>query len=119
MQWEIASGDASFLRGDLCTCRLLKPSWHFGVEVVTFAVKGTELCDLTVAVLESLSDSSDKRQAKSSGSKYFTTVAAWPPTWWSLSVELGHEAGTISWARYQGKAYSHSEGGGARVDETE
>jgi hypothetical protein len=34
------------------------------------------------------------------------------------SVEFGHEACAISWARYQGKTYSYSEQL-AMVDETE
>jgi hypothetical protein len=64
MQKETASGDVSFLWGDTSTCRFLKPSWYFGVELVTFAAKGTDMCRLIVAVLESLSDSSNKRRAQ-------------------------------------------------------
>jgi hypothetical protein len=36
---------------------VLEASWHFGAELV---VKRTELCRLTVAVLEPLSDSSEE-----------------------------------------------------------
>jgi len=56
---------------------VLKASWYFGVELMTFVVKRTELCRLTVAVLEPLSDSSEEL----GGSKYFTTVATWLSTW--------------------------------------
>jgi hypothetical protein len=60
MQKDIASGDVSFLRGDTGTCRFFRPSWCFGVELMTFVVKGTGLCRLTVTVLGT---SSDKRRA--------------------------------------------------------
>jgi hypothetical protein len=39
---------------------VLKASWYFGVELMTFVVKRIELCRLTVAVLEPLSDSSEE-----------------------------------------------------------
>jgi hypothetical protein len=39
---------------------VLEASWYFGVELVTFVVKRTELCRLTVAVLESSSPSSEE-----------------------------------------------------------
>jgi hypothetical protein len=62
MQKGRASGGVSFLRGGISTCRFFKYSWCFGVELLTFVVKGTRLCRLTAAVLESLSRL--KRQAK-------------------------------------------------------
>jgi hypothetical protein len=62
MQWEIASG-ASFLRGGLSTRTFLRPNWYFGIELMTFVVKGIGLCSLTVVVLESISSSSDNRRA--------------------------------------------------------
>jgi hypothetical protein len=52
------SGDVLFFREILAHAGFEASSWYFGVELVTFVVKGTELCRLTVAALESLSDSS-------------------------------------------------------------
>jgi hypothetical protein len=39
---------------------VLEASWYFGVELVTFVVQRTELCRLTVAVLETPSDLSEE-----------------------------------------------------------
>jgi len=56
---------------------VLEASWYFGVELVTFVVQRTELCRLTVAVLET----PQRLKRRAPGSKYLTTVATWLSMW--------------------------------------